>query len=98
MVPTGCGAGEQWCNERHWHLLCSGCSCGAGQDYDEAFKWFKRAAEDETYAGGLYNLARCYREGLGTRKNEAEADRLTALADELEQNDCLVSEVEDSEE
>ena len=64
------------------------------QDYDEAFKWFKRAAEDETYAGGLYNLARCYREGLGTKKNEAEAERLTALADELEQDDCLVSEVE----
>nr|WP_304259827.1 HD domain-containing protein [Phascolarctobacterium succinatutens] len=68
------------------------------QDYDEAFKWFKRAAEDETYAGGLYNLARCYREGLGTKKNEVEADRLTALADELEQDDCLVSEVEDTEE
>ena len=67
------------------------------QDYDEAFKWFKCAAEDETYAGGLYNLARCYREGLGTKKNEAEADRLTALADVLEQADCLVSEVEDTE-
>ncbi len=64
------------------------------RDYAEAFKWFKRAAEDESYAGALYNLARCYREGYGTKKNIKEADRLTALAAALGQDDCVESEVE----
>ena len=66
----------------------------AEQDYEEAFRWFKRAAEDETYAGALYNLAQCYEEGYGTKKNIKEAERLREVAEALEQDDCVEADVE----
>lgn len=50
--------------------------------------------EDETYAGALYNLAQCYEEGYGTKKNLQEAERLREVAAELEQDDCVEAEVE----
>ena len=64
------------------------------QDYDEAFKWFKRAAEDETIQVDCIIWHVAIESAWVQRRTR---QRLTALADEMEQDDCLVSEVEDTE-
>ena len=47
---------------------------GAWQDYDEALRWFRKAAEQGS-PEGQYNLGLMYRQGLGVQKNEREAEK-----------------------
>lgn len=61
---------------------------------NKVFGYEEGAAEDETYPGALYNLARCYEEGYGTKKNIKEAERLREVAEALEQDDCVEADVE----
>lgn len=45
---------------------------GLTQDFDEAVRWFKKAAEQgDAYA--LFDLAMCYADGLGVKKNWEQA-------------------------
>ena len=45
---------------------------GATQNYSEAFRWFKSAA-DQNYPPSQYRLALCYRDGKGTPANSSES-------------------------
>ena len=42
------------------------------QDYAEAVKWYRKAAE-QGYADAQYNLGSCYYNGKGVPQNYAEA-------------------------
>jgi|GEM_PF-3448516 len=42
------------------------------QDYTEAIKWYRKAA-DQNYANAQYNLGACYANGTGVAKDDAEA-------------------------
>jgi uncharacterized protein len=46
---------------------------GMAQDYNEAVKWFRLAAE-QGYAGGQANLGTMYGEGKGVPLHNAEID------------------------
>jgi len=52
------------------HLLLLG--RGVAQDYVEAVKWFRKAAE-QNEADAQFNLGICYFIGRGVAKDEAEA-------------------------
>jgi hypothetical protein len=52
---------------------------GVPQDYAEAAKWYRRAA-DRDYTEGQYNLGILYQQGLGVPQDYAEAARLYQLA------------------
>ena len=43
------------------------------QDYLEAVKWYRKAAEQNRYAEANINLGYCYAFGLGVKKDYAEA-------------------------
>lgn len=47
---------------------------GGGRNYDEALKWYRKAAE-QGFAGAQNNLGSMYEQGLGLSKDEAEAAR-----------------------
>ena len=49
-------------------------------DYDHAFSYFLIAGEMKEYAPAQNMLAICYRDGLGTEQNSAEAERYFKLA------------------
>ena len=57
------------------------------ENAQEAFTWFKKASEDESFAPALRNLAKCYEEGYGTEANADEAKRLKELAEKLEKEE-----------
>ena len=46
---------------------------------NEAFKWYRKAAE-QGFAQAQYSLGKCYQEGFGTQKNEAEAEKWLSKA------------------
>ena len=52
-----------WCYEK---------GQGVPQDYAEAVKWYRKAAE-QGYADAQYNLGSCYYNGKGVPQNYAEA-------------------------
>jgi TPR repeat protein len=47
---------------------------GVSQDYEEAMKWFQKAA-DLGNAAAMYNIAILYEEGRGVKKDAQEAAR-----------------------
>jgi hypothetical protein len=47
-------------------------SIGTPENHEEAFKWYKKAAE-QGLAAAQYNLAFCYNKGKGTEKNLTKA-------------------------
>ena len=48
--------------------------------YEDAFKWFSKAAENGAGACAEHNLVRCYRHGKGTPVDKEKAKELEALA------------------
>ena len=54
----------------------------------EAFQWYKKSAEQGN-AEGEYNLARCYYEGMGIEKNEANAFSYFTKSAEFMTTICL---------
>ena len=72
MVPQGRGPRGR---ERQYYLggmFSSG--RGASQDYGEAVKWYRKAA-DQGQVGAMEELGRIYERGWGTAKSPAEAAR-----------------------
>ena len=61
--------------------VCYNEGSGVEQSYIEAFKWFKKSAENN-YPGGQYNLALCYTYGRGTIENPIEAFKWFKLSAE----------------
>jgi TPR repeat protein len=53
---------------------------GIKRDYQEAIKWFKKAA-DQGIANAQHNLGVIYSGGLGVTKNQTEADKWFHLAE-----------------
>ena len=51
---------------------CYEFECGIEQNYDLAFKWYKKAAEHGSIAG-QYNLGRCYEVGRGVKQDMNQA-------------------------
>lgn len=60
--------------------LCYEDGIGMPIDYENAFKWFSKAVENNAGACAEHNLARCYRRGRGTPVNKEKAKELEALA------------------
>ena len=58
----------------------SGMDCFEKQDYEQAFSYFLIAGEVNGYAAAQNMLGICYRDGLGTQKDSAEAERYFKLA------------------
>ena len=52
--------------------LCYYNGLGVTKNKAEAFKWFKKSAE-QGYATAQYNLGSCYNNGWGVVKSQAEA-------------------------
>ncbi|MEG2728313.1 MAG: tetratricopeptide repeat protein, partial [Mucinivorans sp.] len=52
---------------------------GVTQDYTEAAKWYRLAAE-QGYAKAQYNLGLCYNKGHGVTQDYTEAVKWTKLA------------------
>ena len=46
---------------------------GIRQDYTEAVRWYRKAAEEQGFAVAQYNLGRMYEQGKGVRQDYAEA-------------------------
>ena len=53
---------------------------GVQQNYTKAFHYFKRAAEKKEDGDSLFNLAHCYREGLGVNQSWEQANHWAHLA------------------
>lgn len=60
--------------------LCYEDGIGVPIDYENAFKWFSKAVENNAGACAEHNLARCYRRGRGTPVDKEKAKELEALA------------------
>jgi len=81
-VPEDKEMGSQWCRRAADAKLpvaedFEGIAYALGktsvtQNYSEAFRWFKLAA-DQNYPPSQYRLAICYRDGKGTETNVAES-------------------------
>ncbi|MBO7224189.1 MAG: sel1 repeat family protein, partial [Kiritimatiellae bacterium] len=54
---------------------------GVQQDYAEAVKWFRKAAE-QGHAGAQYRLGICYGKGLGVPQDHEEAAKWVRKAAE----------------
>ena len=64
---------QSWCHVRQWQ--------GVPQDYEEAVKWYRLAAE-QGYANAQYNLGLMYDNGEGVPQDYAEAVKWYRLAAE----------------
>ncbi len=65
-------------------LMAAACAAGAGvrRDLAEAFRWYGLAAEQDN-ADGWFGLFSCYREGIGTPKDDVRAFECCRRAAEL---------------
>ena len=61
--------------------LCFGLGHGVKQNYSEAFKWFRRAAE-QGYASAQFYLGNLYTNGNGVKEDKKEAFKWFRLAAE----------------
>ena len=52
---------------------------GTQKDHEEAFEWFKKAAE-ENIPQAVFHLGLCYQHGHGVRKNEDKSFQLFQMA------------------
>ena len=52
---------------------------GVEQDYAEAMKWFRIAADEDDY-DAQFEIGKCYHEGKGVEKDMAEAVKWYRLA------------------
>ena len=64
------GYGDRFAQNEMGYLYYNG--YGVPCDYEQAFKWFDRAATND-YSLGQYNLALCYMKGEGTTKDLVKA-------------------------
>ena len=55
---------------------------GTAKDDEEAFDWYKKAAEAGNM-DGMNNLIRCYRKGIGTQKSWKEVWRWSKKVAEM---------------
>ena len=62
---------------------------GVVKDDKEAFKWFRKAAEQHSYPEAMHNLATMYRDGKGVPKKDTEAFKWFVKA--AEQGTCAYS-------
>lgn len=62
--------------------LCYEDGIGVPINYENAFKWYSKAVENNAGACAEHNLARCYRRGRGTPVDKEKAKELEALAAE----------------
>ena len=56
-------------------------------DYDAAFAWFQKSAA-QRFPSGLYNLALCYEEGRGVKRDKKKAIEYYSQAAELGDEDA----------
>ena len=64
---------------KHNLAFCYENGQGLKQDYEEAVKWYQKAAQQGN-VNAMRNLARCYRHGHGVEKNNVKAAILSTAA------------------